>query len=114
MSSRQNHIKLGYSVHNYGYPGRAWRHPKMTLDIPRPPQGRPVMVQAGASEAGQERAAETAGRFNIVPACTSRTLEDFAEYLRPELVRRGLVHSRYESKPSREIMGLSDLSGAVC
>ncbi len=30
------------------------------LNIPRPPQGRPLMVQAGLSEAGREIAAETA------------------------------------------------------
>lgn len=30
------------------------------LNVPRPPQGHPVIVQAGSSEAGQELAAETA------------------------------------------------------
>jgi len=46
-------------VHEIGFSGNYFRV-KGPLNIPRPPQGHPVLVQAGSSEGGRELAAKTA------------------------------------------------------
>ena len=46
-------------VHEIDYQGRYYSV-KGPLNIPRPPQGYPVLVQAGSSESGKELAAKTA------------------------------------------------------
>jgi alkanesulfonate monooxygenase len=64
-------------VHFLGHEGR---HFKVAgpLNVPRTPQGRPIIVQAGASDEGQELAAETA---DVVYAAASR-LEDAQAFYR--------------------------------
>lgn len=46
-------------LHTLNHDGRHFRV-RGPLNVPRPPQGYPVIVQAGSSEAGKELAAETA------------------------------------------------------
>ncbi|MEV5499536.1 LLM class flavin-dependent oxidoreductase [Nonomuraea fuscirosea] len=59
------------------------------LNVPRPPQGHPVIVQAGSSDTGRELAARTAEMvFTAQPDLTSAT--DFAA----DLDRRAARHPR--------------------
>ncbi|THF83293.1 LLM class flavin-dependent oxidoreductase [Cohnella fermenti] len=46
-------------LHEINYEGKVYKV-KGPLNIPRPPQGYPVLVQAGSSESGKELAAQTA------------------------------------------------------
>lgn len=48
------------NLHEIDFQGRYFANIKGPLNIPRPPQGYPVLVQAGSSEAGKELAAKHA------------------------------------------------------
>lgn len=57
---RENEVAIDTSkVHEINYQGK-YHSVKGPLNIPRPPQGYPVLVQAGSSESGKELAAKTA------------------------------------------------------
>ncbi|MBB3111428.1 FMN-dependent oxidoreductase (nitrilotriacetate monooxygenase family) [Paenibacillus phyllosphaerae] len=57
---KENEISLDASkVHEIQFKGK-YHNVKGPLNIPRPPQGYPVLVQAGSSENGKELAAKTA------------------------------------------------------
>ncbi|NTG04887.1 LLM class flavin-dependent oxidoreductase [Agrobacterium rhizogenes] len=62
-------------VHLLDYKGRHF-NVRGPLNVPRSPQGHPVLVQAGASEAGRELAARTAD----VVFAAQLTLEEAASY----------------------------------
>lgn len=62
-------------LHNLDYKGKHFSV-KGPLNVPRPPQGHPVIVQAGASEAGMELAAE----FAEVVFCSPNSLKVAKEY----------------------------------
>ena len=62
-------------LHNLDYKGKHFSV-KGPLNVPRPPQGHPVIVQAGASEAGMELAAE----FAEVAFCSPNSLKVAKEY----------------------------------
>src|SRR5947208_1001376 len=103
------------------------------LNIARPVQGWPVIVQAGASEAGRRLAAETAeavfaaqptleagrrfyadvkGRMERLGRPRDRVkvlpggLDDFVGKVVPELQRRGLFRREYEGRTLRDHLGL--------
>lgn len=67
---------------------------KGPLNVPRPPQGRPVTVQAGASEAGRDLAARTAD----VVFTAQQTLEEARAFRTDLLTRAG--------RPIRVLPGL--------
>ena len=62
-------------LHNLDYKGKHFSV-KGPLNVPRPPQGHPVIVQAGASEAGMDLAAE----FAEVAFCSPNSLKVAKEY----------------------------------
>ena len=62
-------------LHNLDYKGKHFSV-KGPLNVPRPPQGHPVIVQAGASEAGMDLAAE----FAEVVFCSPNSLKVAKEY----------------------------------
>jgi len=64
-------------VHPVDHKGK-WFNVKGTLDAPTSPQGNPVVVQAGSSEAGKELAAKTAE----VIFTAQQTLEEGQEFYR--------------------------------
>ena len=72
------------------------------LNVARPPQGWPVIVQAGASEPGQELAAETAD----VVFCATRTIEDARSFYAS---LKGRL-AKYGRKPS-ELLVLPRIHG---
>ena len=77
------------------------------LNVPRTPQGRPVIFQAGGSPAGLELAARTAdGVF-----CALGTLDDAQAY-RSDLRRRALRHGR-PADAVRVMPGLSFVLGGT-
>ena len=62
-------------LHNLDFKGKHFSV-KGPLNVPRPPQGHPVIVQAGASEAGMELAAE----FAEVAFCSPNSLKVAKDY----------------------------------
>ncbi len=49
---------------------------------------------------------EAADGFNVLPPSTPAGLDDFVEFIVPELQRRGLFRTAYEGKTLRENLGL--------
>lgn len=49
---------------------------------------------------------EAADGFNVLPPSTPAGLDDFVEFIVPELQRRGLFRTVYEGKTLRENLGL--------
>lgn len=75
------------------------------LNVPRPPQGRPVIVQAGASEAGMELAAE----YAEVVFCSPNSIETAQTYysnLKGRLAKFGRAADQLKVLP-----GLSPVVG---
>jgi len=64
-------------VHEIAYAGKHFAV-KGPLNLPRSPQGRPVLVQAGGSEGGKS----LGSRFADAIFCTQTTLEDGKEFYR--------------------------------
>ncbi len=90
-------------LHTLGHKGEFYsvRGP---LDVPRPPQGRPVIIQAGGSDAGRELAAETAE----VVFCGERTFEA-AKSFRADVHQR---MARYGRSPD-ELKSLANLTTVI-
>ncbi len=78
---------------------------KGTLPLPRSPQGRPVITQAGASEQGRDLAA----RYAEIVYAAHVTLEDAQEYAR-DVKERARRYGRPEGLP-KVMMGLSPVVG---
>lgn len=78
-------------VHPIGHKG-AFYSVEGPLNIPRPPQGRPILVQAGDSEDGRDLAAAHADAVFAV----AQTLEDAATYARDLRIRAAAYGRRPE------------------
>ncbi len=76
---------LGLHVLNHDGPHFRVRGP---LDVPRSPQGRPIMVQAGASDAGIELAGRNAEVIYALPRSLAEA-QAYSEKLRVALERHG-------------------------
>lgn len=74
------------------------------LNLARPPQGHPVIIQAGASEAGKELAAETA-EIVFGSAATLEKAKEFYRDLKGRMARHG--------RPTRSLRILSGISVVV-
>lgn len=74
-------------VHYANYSGR-WVKTRGPLSIPRSPQGRPVLMQAGASERGRDFAAKWAEAIFTIQS-TKEDLQAFYADLKARMARRG-------------------------
>jgi FMN-dependent oxidoreductase (nitrilotriacetate monooxygenase family) len=101
-------------LHFLNHDGKHFRV-RRPLNVTRTPQGRSVIAQAGSSNTGRDLAARTAdivftaqGSLNesqyslVKPA----PLQDFVNHVIPELQRRGISRTDYESDTLRGILGL--------
>lgn len=77
------------------------------LEMPRSPQGRPVMVQAGASDVGKELAARTAD----VVFAASQTLEEAKAYY-TDLKQRMPKHGRHPDQ-IKILPGIAPIVGST-
>jgi FMN-dependent oxidoreductase (nitrilotriacetate monooxygenase family) len=93
-------------VHQIEHEGE-WFAVKGTLPLPRSPQGRPVITQAGASEQGRDLAA----RYAEIVYAAHVTLEDAQEYAR-DVKERARRYGRPEGLP-KVMMGLSPVVGVT-
>ena len=77
------------------------------LPFPRSPQGRPVMFQAGSSEAGRNQA----GRMADVVFCAQHTIEGALEF-REDIRRRAAAFGR-DPDSVKVLPGISTIIGAT-
>jgi FMN-dependent oxidoreductase (nitrilotriacetate monooxygenase family) len=91
-------------VHRIDHEGE-WFSVRGPLTLPRSPQGRPVLTQAGASEQGRDLAA----RYAEVVYAASVTLEDAQEYSR-DLKERARAYGRPEGLP-KILLGVAPVVG---
>jgi FMN-dependent oxidoreductase (nitrilotriacetate monooxygenase family) len=91
-------------IHKIEHDG-PWFSVRGSLPLPRSPQGRPVLAQAGASEQGRDLAA----RYAEVVYATHLTLEDAQDYYR-DVKQRAARYGRSPGLP-KILLGVSTVVG---
>lgn len=106
LDREQGSFAEGAKVQAADYTGQ-WYSTKGPLNVPRPPQGYPVLIQAGSSDPGQNFAAQY-GEVIFTAQQSKRAAQDFYQRVNSKL-------SQYGRKPgSLKIMpGLSPVIGAT-
>ncbi|NMO94895.1 LLM class flavin-dependent oxidoreductase [Paenibacillus lemnae] len=84
-------------VHDVSYNGRFF-NVEGPLTVPRSPQGRPVIVQAGSSDTGQEFAAQTA-EVVFTAWQTLQEAQAFYHSLKSRLVKYGRTYDQLKIMP---------------
>lgn len=84
-----------------------WYSTKGTLNVPRPPQGYPVLIQAGSSEPGQQFAAS----FGEVIFTAQQSLQEAKKFY--ESVKSKLAGAGRERDSMKIMPGLSPILGAT-
>lgn len=84
-----------------------WYSTKGTLNVPRPPQGYPVLIQAGSSEPGQQFAAS----FGEVIFTAQQSLQEAKKFY--ESVKSKLAGAGRDRDSMKIMPGLSPILGAT-